>query len=307
MNEIQRKITCLLRPKDILQTSQTLLLPNTPKDIIGLKRVYKFYYFAENLQYYPFIHLHKLFIWGNTKYKVLEGSSFAVIPLACSYDEYFAKCLRPAERALIRKAKKNGFTARQIKYDEHLIDIQEINNSKSQRGGRDMISDYKYVVARDSIVSPYNPDIYTFGCFNKDGKLVAYYMFELFTNFFHTVKGIGHSDYLNMGIMNHLFAFSVSELSSIFKGKVLLYGLMNNDRKDGLSHFKANVGCTPKRLVYSGSNDQFKTLSFFLKKYKLHDDTALNLIRDYGDQTKSFEKKETAKTINCPEHNVKNI
>ena len=82
--------------------------------------------------------------------------------------------------------------------------------------------------------------------------------------------------------MNYLFAFSISELSSMFKDKVLLYGLMNENKKDGLSRFKANVGCIPKKLVYSGSIEQFKVLSIFTKKYKLHDDTALNLIRDYG-------------------------
>lgn len=282
VNVIQCKIKRILHPKNILQTSQVLLLPNTSKIIINLKSSYKFYYFAENLQYYPFLRLHKLFISDNTKYKLLDGSSFATLPLVYSYDEYFAKCLRLATRALIRKAIKNGFTVRQIKYDEHLVDIQDINNSKAQRGGRDMIDDYKHVTARDKIVLLYNPNIYTFGCFNKAGKLVAYYMFELFTIFFHTVKGIGHSGYLNMGVMNYLFAFSISELSSMFKDKVLLYGLMNENKKDGLSRFKANVGCIPKKLVYSGSIEQFKVLSIFTKKYKLHDDTALNLIRDYG-------------------------
>lgn len=281
-NIIQRRIRHFLHPRDILRESQALLLPNASKDKTNLKSIYKFYYFADNIQCYPFLHLHRLRIPDTTKYVILDGRSFATLPLVYSYDEYFAKCLKSAERALIRKAIKNGFSVRQIKYDEHLVDIQEINNSKAQRGGRDMIDDYKHVIARDKIVLPYNPDVYTFGCFNNDGKLVAYYMFELFTNFFHTVKGIGHRDYLNMGIMNYLFAFSVSELSSMFKGKVLLYGLMNDDRKDGLSRFKANVGCTPKKLVYSGNLEQFKTLSIFMKKYKLHDDTALNLIRDYG-------------------------
>ena len=145
-----------------------------------------------------------------------------------------------------------------------------------------MIDDYKHVVARDKIVLHYNPDIYTFGCFDKEGKLVAYYMFELFTNFFHTVKGIGHHDYLNMGIMNYLFAYSISQLSSLFKDKVLLYGLMSDNKDDGLSRFKAHVGCVPKKLIYSGTREQFETLSIFTKKYRLHDDTALNLIRDYG-------------------------
>ena len=80
----------------------------------------------------------------------------------------------------------------------------------------------------------------------------------------------------------NLFAYSISQLSSLFKDKVLLYGLMSNNNDDGLSRFKAHVGCKPKKLVYSGTKEQFETLSMFTKKYKLHDDTALNLIRDYG-------------------------
>lgn len=279
---IQNKVRCIFRSDAILRESQILSLPvKAPND--NLLNLYKYYYFAENFQYYPFLRFHKLNIWGSVKYKILEGCSFATLPLNYSYDEYFSRCLKSAERALIRKAIKNDFTVHQIKYDNHLADIQEINNSTVQRGGRDMIDDYKHVVARDKIVFPYNQDIYTFGCFDKSGKLVAYYMFELFTNFFHTVKGIGHYDYLNMGIMNYLFAYSVSQLSYMFKGKILLYGLMTDDKNDGLSRFKAHVGCTPKKLVYSGTNEQFKTLSTFMKKYELHDDTALNLIRDYSE------------------------
>ena len=270
-----------LSPQGIIDSSLVISLPSTENNE-DTKSLYKFYYFAENLQYYPFLRLHRLNIFGRIMYKVLEGASFATLPLVYQYEEYFTKSLKSAERALIRKAIKNGFTVQRIKYDDHLTDIQEINNSAVQRGGREMIDDYKHVVDRDKIVSPYNPDIYTFGCFNKEGKLVAYYMFELFTNFFHTVKGIGHHDYLNMGIMNYLFAYSISQLSFLFKDKVLLYGLMSDNKDDGLSRFKAHVGCVPKKLIYSGTKEQFEILSIFTKKYRLHDDTALNLIRDYG-------------------------
>ena len=270
-----------LSPQGIIDSSLVISLPSTENNE-DTKSLYKFYYFAENLQYYPFLRLHRLNIFGRIMYKVLEGASLATLPLVYQYEEYFTKSLKSAERALIRKAIKNGFTVQRIKYDDHLTDIQEINNSAVQRGGREMIDDYKHVVDRDKIVSPYNPDIYTFGCFNKEGKLVAYYMFELFTNFFHTVKGIGHHDYLNMGIMNYLFAYSISQLSFLFKDKVLLYGLMSDNKDDGLSRFKAHVGCVPKKLIYSGTKEQFEILSIFTKKYRLHDDTALNLIRDYG-------------------------
>ena len=127
-------IKCLLQSKSFLKDSLIISLPEAQNNN-QIFSLYKYYYFAENLQYYHFLHLHHLFISGDTKYTLLDGCSFATLPLVYSYDEYFAKCLKSAERALIRKAIKNGFTVRQIKYDEHLVDIQEINNSKPNEAG----------------------------------------------------------------------------------------------------------------------------------------------------------------------------
>lgn len=141
-----------------------------------------------------------------------------------------------------------------------------------------MGKDYVNVRKRDEVVKPYNPDIYTFGCFSESGELVAYYLFEHFTNFIHTVKGIGHSDYLNMGIMNYLFAYSVSELSKLRKGNYLIYGRMDND---GLSRFKKNVGCRPVYIIYNGTKNEFKALNYFMSHFTLHDDSALNFVHEY--------------------------
>lgn len=141
-----------------------------------------------------------------------------------------------------------------------------------------MGKDYVTVRKRDCIVKPYNPDVFTFGCFSDSGDLVAYYMFERFTNFYHVVKGIGHSDCLNMGIMNYLFAYSVGELAKKVTGMKLIYGRMGSD---GLSKFKKNVGCQPRYVVYKGSKGDFRNLKLFMKRYRLHDDSALNYVHEY--------------------------
>lgn len=145
-----------------------------------------------------------------------------------------------------------------------------------------MIEDYLHPKERDAVVKPYNPHVYTFGCFDEAGKLVAYYMFEKFTIFFHVVKGIGHADYLSFGIMNYLWAYSISELSCLGEdAEYLIYGTMSIDKKDGLSNFKRHAGCEQKHVFLRGDRQQMRALERFNKTYKLHDDTALNLVSEY--------------------------
>lgn len=216
----------------------------------------------------------------------LSPSEWAVFKLDCEYQDYFDHRIKSAERALIRKAIKNGFTVRKISYDEYLKEILEINRSKSERGGRPMSEDYLNAQKWEEVVRPINPDIYTFGCFNAEGKLVAYYLFEKITNFFHTAKGIAHNDVLNFGVMNYLFAYSVSELSSIKKCPYLIYGPMDKDSKSGLNGFKRHVGCESLPMVLQGTKDDYRNLDFFNKHYHLHGDSTLNYIKEYIIQNK---------------------
>ena len=143
-----------------------------------------------------------------------------------------------------------------------------------------MTYDYLHLKPRDSMVKPYNQHIYTYGCFNTEDKLVAYYMFEKITNFFHTIKGIGHADYLNYGIMNFLFANCVAELTSKGFCEYLLYGTLDN-HSGGLSRFKRQCGCKCKHVLVSGSGQDFNNLKYFNKTFKLHGDTALNFVLEY--------------------------
>lgn len=151
------------------------------------------------------------------------------------------------------------------------------------RLGMEMSNDYVNPRCRDKIIKPLNPNVHTFGCFSNSGKLVGYYMFEKFTNFYHVVKGICHANFLSYGIMNYLFAYSISKLSSIGDCEMLIYGTINKNKHNsgGLVRFKHNVGCKVKMIVYNGTRDDFKNLNEFRRRFVLYDDSAINFVCDY--------------------------
>lgn len=205
---------------------------------------------------------------------------FAVLRAKYDYKTYFTQCIKSPERALIRKAIKNGYSVKEIAYDSYLLDIKEINTSKDMRNGCEMSDDYKYPKKRDCVVKPINSNIYTYGCFDAGGKLVAYYMFEKITNFYHTVKGIGHRDHLKNGIMNYLFAYSVGQLSEKQECDYIVYGMIT-PHGEGLDRFKRQAGCQIRNLMILGNKEQFKTLKYFKRTYRLHGDSGLNFVSDY--------------------------
>lgn len=215
--------------------------------------------------------------------KMFYNLDYAYFPINISYDDYFKSLIKSPERALIRKAIKNGYTCRQIDYDEYLSDILEINTSRKSRQVEEMSLDCtSNLKPRQKIVSSISQTILSYGCFDLSGKLVAYYMFELFgKNTFHTVKGIGHSEHLSYGIMNYLFAFSVGALFQEYPdgSYTILYGGMSATG-DGLSRFKRNVGCKLGSPCIFASKEFFSDLKTFNKHYKLHGDTGLNFILD---------------------------
>lgn len=255
-------------------------MPHIPNsNVLDAKKLYKYYWFAENIQYYkPYLVYIQLASGG-----VILNPFFAVMPLKYpTIDDYMAKCIKSPERALIRKSVKNGFVVKEIEYDDYICEIKEINTSKAERQGNGMTNDYLNPRLRDIVVKTLNPDIHTFGCFTQDEKLVGYYMFEKFTNFYHVVKGIAHSNYLSFGIMNHMFAYCVADLSRRNECQMLVYGTVDPDKHvGGLSKFKHNVGCQVKHLIYKGTRDDFRNLREFNKRFVLHDDSSLNYVNEY--------------------------
>lgn len=248
----------------------------------GKKYWYQMSFIAEFIQYFN----ARLVSIPHTKgnYKMFYSLDFGFFIINQNYEDYFSKSIKSPERALIRKAIKNGYTCKEINYDEYLGAIHNINVSKDTRQGEAMSSDYiGNLKPRQSLVSSIGQDVHTFGCFDKCGNLVAYYMFELYgLEIIHTVKGLGHSDHLKYGIMNYLFGYSVSELYKYYPdGKhIISYGGMTM-YSGGLSRFKRNVGCKPGCMAIKGNKQFYKDLKHFNKIYKIHGDTGLNFILDY--------------------------
>lgn len=240
-----------------------------------------FYQLSFWAEFYQYFRGKTLFVPGTDKTQLMFWSlDFGYLPVKHDYDGYFTNVIKSPERALIRKAIKNGYTCREINYDEYLEEIHIINISKESRQGRLMISDYSNELKpRQRIVGKLGQEIHTFGCFDRNDKLVAYYMFELHgKNTIHTVKGIGHAESLKFGVMNYLFAYSFSELFKYFPDGnfILLYGSIDNG--GGLSRFKRNVGCKFGCPVICSNQQFFNDLKKFNKKYKIHGDTGLNFV-----------------------------
>ena len=270
---------------DYLEKSKALKEANriyiTPID--KHSRLQYFYQFSFYADFYQTCKAKDRFIPGTDKTLKMLFFDLAYLPIKYTYDDYFKSVLKSPERALVRKAIKNGFVCKEINYDDYMEDIHTINISKDSRQGMVMTDDYVGRLSpRQAIIKNFGQDISTYGCFNAEGTLVAYYMFEKFgKEIVHTVKGIGHSDYLKYGIMNYLFAFSMDELRKQYPdgSHTLLYGHIDNG--GGLSRFKRNVGCQKGYLVIKGNRLFYGELDRFNRYFKLHGDTGLNFYKDY--------------------------
>ena len=264
--------------RKILKENKLTIFPLDNK-INKNKYLYQLSFFAEFKQYF-----NLKYFYTNIKHdEILIDISMASFLINQDYESYFSKTIRSSERALIRKATKNGFSCKRINYDEYLNEIYEINISKTERQNEKMSDDYLNLKPREKIVTNIGQSVYTYGCFSPDNKLVAYYMFESYgKNIIHTVKGIGHNNFLSFGIMNMLFAYSVSELYKIYPDKThfILYGGMNLTG-DGLSRFKRNVGCNQVFIKIKANKSFFYDLDKFNLEYKIHGDTGLNFVLDY--------------------------
>lgn len=255
-------------------------MPNLKYDCNNsARKMYKYIFFAECIEKYHlrFIPIQRCNVG---KVVVLMAEKWAVLDLKYDFDDYFKSVIKSPERALIRKAIKKGYTVKEINYSDYMDEILEINLSKEERGGRPMNSDYTTICEWDKIVKSVNPNVFMYGCFNSEGHLVAYYLFQKHTNFFQTQKGIAHKDHLSMGVMNYLFAYSISELHKIDSNAILQYGLYGDSNR-GLGMFKKHAGLQRKRLALSGTYDDFKNLQCFVKKYNIYLDCSLHYILDY--------------------------
>lgn len=92
----------------------TLVLPH--QDFVEeacASSLYKYYWFAEVFM------RGKPLTFRLKNQLVILSPKYAVLELHYTFDEYLRSCIKSPERALVRKAIKNDFYAKEISYDEY--------------------------------------------------------------------------------------------------------------------------------------------------------------------------------------------
>ena len=137
-----------------------------------------------------------------------------------NYDDYVKRGLSQKPARHYHRSIRLGYTTTVDQYDyrnERLREIQEINESKPIRQGREMDKSYK---------SPYKIYPMTFCdrhhfvlllCIDPIGKIVGYMEFYIVGEFAQTSRLLGHSYDLRNGIMNQIFvaAFKVCKVRGV--------------------------------------------------------------------------------------------
>ncbi|MEG2456836.1 MAG: hypothetical protein RSB08_03320 [Clostridia bacterium] len=138
---------------------------------------------------------------------------------------------------------------------EFVDDILEINLSKSERQGHEMNKDY---FDKDKIIDE-SKDKANFGIFDINHKLVSYcYLIEA-GDFIIITRLLGHSDFLNDGIMH----FMISECVRLWAEgrwpniKYFLYDTWFGALA-GLKIFKSDLGFKPYRVKYRYKENEKK-------------------------------------------------
>jgi len=153
-------------------------------------------------------------------------------------------------RRKVRKARKAGFTFRQMDPLAHFEEIMEINNSASERNGAKMTADYvDPQVVRAEMVRP--DDWY--GVFGPDRVLRAYAYVPVFGEAFVFWKILGHHAYLDHGLVYLLVhdTFLVMGERRRQDGYPV-WGMydMYIGGPDGLRDFKRRTGFRPRRVKW---------------------------------------------------------
>lgn len=240
--------------------------------------LYGYYWLAEQIQYFNMRMIIAYSFTRNEKIYKLEGKEYATLPLSYDFDDYMTKVIKSPERALVRKAIKNGYKCMPIVYDNYLEEIICINTEKSRIQGKQIGKEK--LPAREFLLSKYAKDIKTYGCFSSENKLVAYFSCEMFTNFYHVTKFITHPQHQNMGVSNFLFAFAISELSKNTTNKILIYGPLA-ENKDNFSHFRSNIGTKANKVYFRCTSKDIQNISYMNSSFHLHGDTSVNYVLDY--------------------------
>lgn len=215
----------------------------TVKEILALPKEQLIFEGENNISTY------KHFTKRHPKYKVFRNKTLG----ACLLEkpETFDGFLVGKEKQVIRtkrnKCIKMSYTFSPISVADNVKDILEINSSKQERQGNAMNPSYSDAQA----IVENAKDKDCFGVFNAEGKLISYCYLINAGDFIIISRLLGHSDYLNDGIMHYMISECI---------RLWLNGRWNNARYffydtwfgagAGLRNFKTDLGFKPYRVKY---------------------------------------------------------
>lgn len=178
-----------------------------------------------------------------------QGQDLALCPVV---PDYYTQVLNDKARNMIRKSHRH-FEYFTFNHNSYLVDMFEINTSKSVRQGQRMTSSYlerpKPIVIGNTLCHTVH-DEWWLGAFDiKTHKLRAYSHLVLVGDLAIINRIIGHGDYLTFGVMNGLIHSMVTRLLKDTKVKWVNYlDLINCS--DGLKHFKKSVGFSTHKVTF---------------------------------------------------------
>jgi hypothetical protein len=153
-------------------------------------------------------------------------------------------------RRKVRKAKKLGYTFRQIEPFAHEREIMAINLSTGSRQGTEMTPDY---VDPDLVKKELARAGDWFGIFSADGALEAYAHVPVFGDTFVYWKILGNAALLEDGIMYLLVYETMREMGERRRRDghpVWAMYDMYIGGTDGLREFKRRTGFSPRRVKW---------------------------------------------------------
>jgi hypothetical protein len=143
-----------------------------------------------------------------------------------------------------KRAKKRGYSVREIDRNRYVEDIHAINTSLAQRQGRPMDAAYLAKTGRYDD----RPHFRYFGAIDSDGRLAAYCNLGVFGNFAATDRLLAHKN--GDGAMYLLLSEIVCRLVDEKRLDYLMYDTYLG-AGPGLRSFKRRLGFKPYNVHYT--------------------------------------------------------
>lgn len=226
---------------------------------IGCK-FHKIFYILQQIKKLPkaelffygkrYLDTYKYFTKKHPKYKIIKNKTIGacLIKKPNSFEDFLIGKKKQNLRTSRNKCIKKGYIFKALDVNKYVDDILEINLSKDERQGSKMNSVYfdKDLIVENSL----NKDC--FGVFNSDGKLLSYCYLINAGNFLIISRLLGHSEYLNDGIMFFMISECIKLLIETNKWEKVEYFFYDTyfGALPGLKKFKEDLGFIPYKVKY---------------------------------------------------------